>query len=174
MGIVHHTGSQSNPTVVLKYNAQSAHVRGKHGDDTLLVRTTTRTTQTPTGADCGSPIVTTSIVQHERPIAASSGTTVVPATPAATDTPAAGIAGASATLTSPGKATPAAAPRGGVLGVQATLPTAKPKGGALATTRSVAAARLPFTGIQLWFVLLVGGLLALTGIVLRRTAHGSL
>jgi hypothetical protein len=200
-GIVHHTGSMSNPTVVLKYNGGSAHARGKHGDDALIVETVTKTTRTPTGAECGAPVVTTSVVRHEQPTAPTvTVNAAVPApapvpvpAPAAPATSAAATPSAAATASAPAAA--AAPARSGVLGLQTTM---KPKSsshgvlgaqsrgttphgvlgtqshGVLGTTQNLARRTLPFTGVELWIFALVAGALVAGGLALRRSGRGAL
>jgi hypothetical protein len=178
-GIVHHTGSATNPTVVLKYNAQSAHARGKHGDATLLVETVTKTTRTPTGAGCGAPVVTTSVAQHEEPLtrAANGAAAAVAApvpVPATTGGTAAAAHSVAATRDVAAAHAASAKPQGGVLGVQATIPPKAQPHRVLGTTARVDSSRLPFTGAALWIFVAAAAALVAAGYTLRRAGRDAL
>jgi hypothetical protein len=161
VGINHKTGN--GKFVLIHPSTKSAHY-SKHADDVPVFQDVTKTIVTPTGANCSS----------------SAPTVIAPAAPS---TQVAGVQATQMQATqapAPAVATPVAA--GSVLGATATLkPTkvasspakAKPAGGVLgATTRlghTVAASRLPFTGLPLWIFTLVAALLIGAGLMVRRS-----
>ena len=161
--ICHSTGSATNPFVLIQVSvaAEHAHVQHHHGADVVL------------GASPG-PCPTAS-QQQQLNAAAAATTTTAPATTtstvavtttvqtttttaaAVTTTPsnASGVKGASKTLS--GQA--ASAPSSGVLGAAKTL-------GRTATTGT-----LPFTGLRLWIVELIGLGLIGGGVAMRLIAR---
>lgn len=136
--------------------------------------TVTKTESVPTGANCSSStptVISTQVVSSTPPAHAVSAGGVAPAIAAATVTP---TASASAPAAASTTTTPAAV--GAVKGAVMTLKSTKtkPAGGVLgATTRlghTVAASRLPFTGLPLWIFVIVAATLIAIGVGVRRTA----
>ena len=154
--VLHHTGSKTNPVVKIKYNAHSAHVKGKHPEDVVVAPHTETRTVTVAG-NCSSSTAATE----------SSQSTSQASQAAATQS-------ASASGSAPSPA--AAASAGGVLGATATLtkPAKKPAGGVLGATahlgKVVAGTHLPFTGLPLWIFVAVAAALVFAGLAIRRTA----
>ena len=157
VGVWHHTGSKTNPFVLIHPSANSAHF-SKHAEDKVATVQTTKTVAS--GESCSSSQQQSSQQTSQSSQATQNAQSVQAAQAQQTVAPAAA-------------ATPAAA--GGVLGAQATLtrPKAKPAGGVLGAAGRVAGTRLPFTGLQLWIALLVAAALVGGGVVVRRAARGT-
>jgi hypothetical protein len=161
--VLHHTGSKTNPFVKIKYNAHSAHVKGKHTDDVVVAPHTDTRTVTVAGNCSSSSASAQSSQAASQTSQAASQTSQAAATQSAS---------ASGSASSPA----AAASAGGVLGATATLtkPAKKPAGGVLGATarlgKVVAGSRLPFTGLPLWIFVAVAAALILAGVAVRRTA----
>lgn len=167
VGVKHKTGN--GKYVLIHPSTHSAHY-SKHADDIPVYETVTKTLSVPTGASCESTqptVVSTQVTSA--PTAAAPAATAAPITASET-----AAASAGATVTPAATATPVAA--GGVKGAVVTLKPAKtkPAGGVLgATTRlggTVAAAKLPFTGLSLWIFVLVAAVLIAVGATVRRSA----
>jgi hypothetical protein len=195
--ICHATGSSSNPYVRISPSAAGVfhgHLGHQDGRDIVPPFTWNGTTYSENWTDAGMAIFNAGCTVPSTsaatltplapatltPLAPATLTPLAPATPAplAPATTAAGsVLGTQATVTpaaSSPTATPAAA--GGVKGAAVALkPTkTKPAGGVLGTTTrlggSVAATRLPFTGLPLWIFALVAAGLIGVGLAMRRTA----
>jgi hypothetical protein len=163
-GIWHHTGSKTNPMVLIHPSSNSAHM-SKHSDDQVATQTVTQTstaascssqsnTNTSSNANTSSNTNATTAQQQAATVkaqAAKSGTLATQASKSA-----AGSAGKLASAS--------AKPRrgGGVLGATGRAAHAL---GAVATR-----GKLPFTGFPVWAVVLIGLGLVGTGLALRR--HG--
>lgn len=147
VGVWHHTGSSTNPFVLIHPSSHSAHMKGKHPEDRIATVTTTSTaacgsSSSPTGATGGAP-----------PNAAGSS-----------------IAGA----TTNGNAH---ASKTAVAGAQKTIKSRRSRaGGVLGATKragsvlasSVRKGTLPFTGFPIWLAALIGAALIAGGFALRR------
>jgi hypothetical protein len=193
--ICHATGSSSNPYVRISPSAAGVfhgHLGHQDGRDIVPPFTWNGTTYSENWTDAGMAIfnagctvpstsaatLTPAAPATLTPLAAATPTPLAPATPAPLAPATAGsVLGTQATVTpaaSSPTATPAAA--GGVKGAAVALkPTkTKPAGGVLGTTTrlggSVAATRLPFTGLPLWIFALVAAGLIGVGLAMHRTA----
>ena len=195
--ICHATGSSSNPYVRISPSAAGVfhgHLGHQDGRDIVPPFTWNGQTYSENWTDAGMAIynagctVPSTSAATLTPLAPATLTPLAPATltplgpatpaPLAPATTAAGsVLGTQATVTpaaSSPTATPAAA--GGVKGAAVALkPTkTKPAGGVLGTTTrlggSVAATRLPFTGLPLWIFALVAAGLIGVGLAMHRTA----
>jgi hypothetical protein len=163
-GVLHKTGSNTNPFVLIHPSAHSAHVTGKHTDDVIMPATQTLV---PNGQVCNQG-------------------RLVPSTPTATGT-AAGTSGGTAGSTAGTTAgtsvtgsTAATRPAGGVLGAQATIRSAapahraaaKPAGGVLGAVATIGSTAvhgtLPFTGLPLWIAVAIAAVLLAVGLALWR------
>ncbi|HWG56821.1 MAG TPA: hypothetical protein VNT58_09905 [Gaiellaceae bacterium] len=173
-GVFHKTGSKTNPYVFIRPSKNSAHYdRSKHPDDIIVPdQTVTRTVEVAGNCQSVTPGQTTTVTLARQTVTLPGETVTIPGQ---TTT----VAGAAVTIPAQtvtvGKAAKVKAPAGGVLGAQSPVksqPERENGGGVLGATsrlgRSVAAAELPFTGMPVWVVALVGlGLLA-AGLTLRR------
>jgi len=160
-GVMHHTGSKSHPYVMIHPSGHSAHVTGKHEDDSV---SQSHQVLVANGESCGTP----QSPQTPAPQApAAQVVTPAPAAPATPAAPAAQVQGQSAAAAPAAAAQPQA--QGGVLGATATLkPAAKPhRGGVLGTVTNVAGSTLPFTGFPLWIAVLIAVVLIAGGLMLR-------
>jgi hypothetical protein len=194
--ICHATGSSSNPYVRISPSAAGVfhgHLGHQDGRDIVPPFTWNGTTYSENWTDAGMAIynagctVPSTSAATLTPLAPATSTplapaTLTPATVAPATIAAGSVLGTQATVTpavsssaaSSPTATPAAA--GGVKGAAVALkPTkTKPAGGVLGTTTrlggSVAATRLPFTGLPLWIFALVAAGLIGVGLAMRRTA----
>jgi hypothetical protein len=116
--------------------------------------------------------VAASSAQSSTPQSTASSALFV-ASASAPSAPTAGAA-ASPTAASAGASVPSA---GGVLGAQATIgsPAAKHSGGGvLGTVARVAGTQLPFTGLELWIVVLVAAALLTGGMLLRQYGRAAM
>jgi hypothetical protein len=171
-GVWHHTGSKTNPMVLIHPSSNSAHM-SKHSQDSVATQTVT---QTSAGASCSS--------QSNTNTNTSSNTNTNTSTSSNTNAATAQQQAAAAQAAQAGKA--------GVLGAQASKTTAaagklasagtkKPSraGGVLGATGRAAHAlgavatrgKLPFTGFPIWAAVLIGLGLVGTGLALRRHAR---
>jgi hypothetical protein len=155
--VTHKTGSATNPNVVIHPSEKSAHMNGKHSDDTVVAGQTITKTIAVAG-ECGvtttSTAGATTVSPAAQPIALGGSLPVAGvASPAAS-----GVAGA----VSPAQAAQGEQPAGGVLG--ATARAAKSLG------KTAASGTLPFTGMPLWIAALIGAALLAAGLTLRRSS----
>ncbi len=198
--ICHATGSSSNPYVRISPSASGVvHGHLGHQDGRDIVPSFTWKGKTYSenwdangmaiyNAGCTAPVTAATPATPAQPAASGTPAAAATATPAAsaTATPAAAapatstagaVQGAKVTLT-PAASSPTAAPAvaGGVKGaVIALKPTkTKPAGGVLGTTTrlggTIAATRLPFTGLPLWIFALVAAGLIGVGVAMRRAS----
>ena len=149
VGVWHHTGSSTNPFVLIHPSSNSAHMKGKHPEDQIATVTTTSTatcapgsSSSPTSSATGAPTST-------------GGSSIAGATNGNANASTAAVAGATKTITSK-RANRAA----GVLGAT------KSAGNVLAS--AVKKGTLPFTGFPIWLAALIGTALIAGGIALRR------
>jgi hypothetical protein len=159
-GIWHHTGSKSNPMVLIHPNANSAHM-SKHSDDQVATQTVT---QTSAGANCSTQssnnTSTNSSTQQSATAQSVQATQGAQASQAAT-------AGKSGVLA-------AQASKSGKLAAGQTKP--KRSGGVLGASGRAAHAlgavatrgKLPFTGFPIWAALLIGLGSVAAGLTLRQ------
>jgi hypothetical protein len=158
-GVMHHTGSKTNPYVLIHPNAKSAHL-SKHEEDSAVTETAA---QTASAGNCASSSnqVTNSAVTAKG--------VVSPQTAAALEAVAAGrIGGVLGVSASKGSTAPLARqskPAGGVLGATSKAGKAL---GAVATRGT-----LPFTGFPLWAAALIGATFAAGGLALRRRGRAT-
>jgi hypothetical protein len=152
VGVLHKTGSDTNPYVLIHPSANSAHMKGKHPEDKVLTQQVT--TATP-AANCSTP------QPAATPSGGSSGGT------------SGGVLGETKTLpTKHSHGTVAAAkarsskPAGGVLGAATRI------GRTLGAT--TVHGTLPFTGFPLWLAVLIAAVLVAFGLTLRRRGRAVL
>ena len=156
LGVWHKTGAivDGRPKFVfITPDEASAHL-DKHEDDVPVYGSAV--VQLAGAEACEERRTAASVVVQQQP-------------PAPTDTSASLFAPPAAPAAGAGAEQQEAA--GGVLGVQATLPTAErqaqPAGGVLGTVGRVAGTQLPFTGLPLWIAALVGTGLLAAGFAIR-------
>jgi hypothetical protein len=152
-GVMHATGSKTNPYVVIHPNASSAHLTGKHPDDRILPATQSLV---PNGATCATASASAATSAATGTAAPATGSGSAPAAASGSQS-AGGVLGAQATIRS-GSGKPAAAgkPAGGVLGAFATI------------GQSAVHGTLPFTGFPLWIAVAIAAVLLVGGIALLR------
>jgi hypothetical protein len=166
--VMHKTGSEKNPYVIIRPSEGSAHYdHSKHPDDIIVAgQTITKTIQVAGDCNQSGGVTTTTTTTTS---GGGGGTTTVSlaaqttaqgqSAPAGGSSPeASGVAGA----ISPAQAGQAAQPAGGVLGETAQA--------AQALGKTAASGTLPFTGIPLWVAALIGAALLAAGLTLRRSA----
>jgi hypothetical protein len=150
-GVWHHTGSTTNPYVLIHPNANSAHM-SKHEDDRLA---TESTTATASAASCNSQAAPAAQQQQQQQQGSVNQNAAVKKSGA--------VLGAHASKTGSAKLAAQATPKkpsGGVLGATGRAGRAL---GAVATRGS-----LPFTGFPIWTAILIAAGLVATGLALRR------
>lgn len=170
--VMHKTGSEKNPYVIIRPSESSAHYdRSKHPDDIIVAgQTITKTIQV--AGDCSQTGGQTTTTTATTAAGGGGGTTTVslaaqttaqgqPASPGGSSPEASGVAGAVSPAQA-GQAGQAAQPAGGVLGETAQA--------AQALGKTAASGTLPFTGIPLWVAALIGAALLAAGLTLRRSA----
>jgi hypothetical protein len=145
VGVWHHTGSNTNPFVLIHPSSHSAHMTGKHPEDKLATVTTTSTAAC--GAS-GAPSITTGAPSN------TAGGNAAGANNANANASKTVVAGAQKTIASRRNRA------GGVLGAT------KHAGNVLAS--AVRKGQLPFTGFPIWLVALIGAGLISGGFALRR------
>ena len=159
LGVLHATGSDTNPYVLIHPNGHSAHLQGKHPEDKVLTQTVTTTP----AANCSA----------SQPAATPSGGGSGGTTGGTSGGTSGGVLGVTKTLpTKHSNGTLAAAkarsskPAGGVLGAATRI----------GRTLGSAATRgtLPFTGFPLWLAVLIAALLVAFGLMLRRRGRAVL
>ena len=160
LGVLHATGSDTNPFVLIHPNAHSAHMKGKHPEDKVLTQTVTTTTP---AANCSAP----------QPAATPSGGASGGTSGGTTGGTSGGVLGVTKTLpTKHSNGTVAAAkarsskPAGGVLGAATRI------GRTLGAT--AVHGTLPFTGLPLWLAVLIAAVLVAFGLTLRRRGRAVL
>jgi hypothetical protein len=174
-GIWHHTGSKTNPYVLIHPSSNSAHWT-KHEDDIPNVVTETRTV-TVAGSDesCESSqqqntaaATQEQATTQEQQTTTTSGEEAAQTTTTTTETPTIStVAAAQNTQTRP-------ANQSGVAGAQKTLrnaasPAATPaRGGVLGAVHTLTSATLPFTGFPIWAAVLAALLAIGIGVMFNR------
>lgn len=174
VGVRHMIGPKgSGRYVFIHPSTNSAHFT-KHADDVPVYETVTKTLSVPTGSNCSStqPTVISTHVESITPPPPAAPTAAAPLTASGTAAKTATRARAAATPAAVKKPARVGAVKGAVITLKPTK--AKPAGGVLGVTtrlgHTVAATRLPFTGLPLWIFVIVAATLIAIGAGVRRTA----